>query len=202
MEEEGKHMKVSKDEEIEMLKGILVEKGVEIELWKGRCETEEKKNGRLLGNGEKNKEKEGDDKNGIKKQWELKNRIGEGSYREEKSREMGQGRRRFCHFWNNGRCQFSDEDCMFLHRESPECKHGYRCSMRRCMFYHPRREDWNVDLSNRWSNFWNVSSLWPGGNLYDGRGMNKDRMQGKNNVGKRFEKTYGWEASKNIRVEM
>ena len=74
----------------------------------------------------------------------------------EKFRDVRQRRRRFCHFWNNGGCKYKDSECWFLHRESPECRYGKECRMRRCMFYHPRKENWfssqgnqNVDYNYR-----------------------------------------------------
>ena len=46
-----------------------------------------------------------------------------------KSRDMKQERKRFCHFWNNGRCRYRDKECRFLHEESPECRYGKECNM-------------------------------------------------------------------------
>ena len=57
---------------------------------------------------------------------------------------MSKERKKFCHFWNNGKCRYSDSQCWYLHRESPECKFGRKCEMRRCMFYHPHRESWDL----------------------------------------------------------
>ena len=57
--------------------------------------------------------------------------------------EMKQERRKFCHFWNNGRCRYRDSECWFLHEESPVCRFGRECKVRRYMFYHPQRENWS-----------------------------------------------------------
>ena len=59
--------------------------------------------------------------------------------------EMKQERRRFCHFWNNGRCRYKDSECWFVHEESPECKFGKECTVRRCMFYHPHKKNWSSE---------------------------------------------------------
>ena len=61
------------------------------------------------------------------------------------NRGMKQERRKFCHFWNNGRCKYRDSECWFLHEESPECRFGRECTVRRCMFYHPQRENWYLN---------------------------------------------------------
>ena len=58
---------------------------------------------------------------------------------------MKQGRKRFCHYWNNGRCKYKDSECWFSHKESPECKFGRECKRRRCMFYHPHRDNDNKE---------------------------------------------------------
>ena len=59
--------------------------------------------------------------------------------------------KRYCHFWNNGRCKYRDSECWFMHKESPNCKFGRECRMRRCMFYHPHRENryMNEEEQNR-----------------------------------------------------
>ena len=57
---------------------------------------------------------------------------------------MKQGGKRFCHFWNNGRCRYKDTECRFLHEESPECRYGKECNMRRCMFYHSQKENFSM----------------------------------------------------------
>ena len=45
-------------------------------------------------------------------------------------------RKRYCHYWNNGKCRYSDRECNYLHEEAPEC--WYRnCSRSKCMFYYP-----------------------------------------------------------------
>ena len=56
--------------------------------------------------------------------------------REERNQNRGmkQERRKFCHFWNNGRCKYRDSECWFLHEESPECRFGRECTVRKLVF--------------------------------------------------------------------
>ena len=60
---------------------------------------------------------------------------------DESVRDVRKKRKRFCHFWNNGRCRFRDSECRFVHEESLECRYGKECKMKRCMFYHAREEN-------------------------------------------------------------
>ena len=42
----------------------------------------------------------------------------------------------FCHYFNNDlECPF-DEECIFLHEDSPVCKYGELCERTNCMFKH------------------------------------------------------------------
>ena len=70
-----------------------------------------------------------------------------------KGENKRQGRRRFCHFWNNGKCRYSDLECWYLHEESPECKFGVECKMRRCMYYYSEKESWWKSESYRRKNW-------------------------------------------------
>ena len=63
---------------------------------------------------------------------------------------------KYCHYWNNGTCRYSDKDCRYLHKEAPECWYS-DCTRSKCMFYHPRQ---NVSKKffqqgPQWINPWN-----------------------------------------------
>ena len=58
--------------------------------------------------------------------------------------EMSKKRKKFCHFWNNGKCKYRDSECWYLHRESPECRYGGECKFKRCMYYHPKGESYHL----------------------------------------------------------
>jgi hypothetical protein len=46
----------------------------------------------------------------------------------------------FCHYLNNDRdCPFEDQ-CIFAHEDSPECKFGTECERMMCMFQHEERD--------------------------------------------------------------
>lgn len=51
-------------------------------------------------------------------------------------------RRQFCHFWNNGYCRYSANDCKFRHEESPYCESSENCTIFRCQFYHESFLSW------------------------------------------------------------
>ena len=47
----------------------------------------------------------------------------------------------YCHFYNNDKdCPFDDE-CVFAHQDSPDCKYGAGCERVMCMFSHEDKED-------------------------------------------------------------
>ena len=47
-----------------------------------------------------------------------------------------------CHYFNNKKeCPFSDIGCMFLHKQSKECKYGKKCNTKLCMFQHNTEGD-------------------------------------------------------------
>ena len=74
---------------------------------------------------------------GFKKRKEDRKESGSKNGKNGDSRK---GNRRFCHFWNNGRCRHSESECRFLHEESPDCRFGKECNRSTCMFYHPKQE--------------------------------------------------------------
>jgi len=117
-----------------------------------------KKNGMIWRNGKEDEEEEGDAGKAMTEQEKLKTKIGEGNYREEITRRTGQGRRRFCHFWNNGGCK--EEECVFLHRKSPECRAGRKCNMGKCMYRHPNEEDWSD--GKKWQSTYGRNGYWDG----------------------------------------
>ena len=51
----------------------------------------------------------------------------------------------YCHFFNNNvECPFN-EQCIFLHEESEQCKYGVACERENCMYKHDENDDENVD---------------------------------------------------------
>ena len=54
----------------------------------------------------------------IQKVRSFKKKSEDGKEERYQNGEMKQERRRFCHFWNNGRCRYRDSECWFLHEES------------------------------------------------------------------------------------
>ena len=47
----------------------------------------------------------------------------------------------FCHYYNNDKeCPF-DEQCIFAHEDSPECKYANGCERMLCMFKHEEKEE-------------------------------------------------------------
>ena len=47
----------------------------------------------------------------------------------------------FCHYFNNDKeCPYDDQ-CIFAHEESPECKFGRGCERMMCMFQHEESDD-------------------------------------------------------------
>ena len=51
----------------------------------------------------------------------------------------------FCHFWNNDKeCPYDDQ-CIFAHEDSPECKFGNGCERIMCMFQHEENDDGDED---------------------------------------------------------
>ena len=47
----------------------------------------------------------------------------------------------YCHYFNNDDdCPFN-EDCVFLHEDSPQCKYGDQCERNLCMFQHNENDD-------------------------------------------------------------
>ena len=51
----------------------------------------------------------------------------------------------FCHFFNNEKlCPFS-KDCIFLHKDAPNCKYGSKCERIYCMFKHEYLENENSE---------------------------------------------------------
>ena len=51
----------------------------------------------------------------------------------------------FCHYFNNDQtCPFND-DCVFLHEESGDCKYGESCEREFCMFQHKENNDSSYD---------------------------------------------------------
>ena len=47
----------------------------------------------------------------------------------------------FCHYFNNNKdCPFEDE-CIFVHEESDNCKYGKQCERKLCMFKHENPEE-------------------------------------------------------------
>ena len=47
----------------------------------------------------------------------------------------------FCHFLNNNKdCPFEDE-YIFVHEESGNCKYGYQCERKLCMFMQEKTEE-------------------------------------------------------------
>ena len=71
---------------------------------------------------------------GFKRRGE---RNGGKNIQDEGIREVRKRRRRFCHFWNNGRCRFRDSECRYVHEESLECRYGKQC--KKCFFMHERK---------------------------------------------------------------
>merc|ERR1712080_416144 len=48
-------------------------------------------------------------------------------------------KKRYCHFWNNGRCRYSEAKCGYLHKDCPHCARGNKCKMELCMYYHTKK---------------------------------------------------------------
>jgi hypothetical protein len=46
----------------------------------------------------------------------------------------------FCHYINNDKDCPYDDQCIFSHEESPECKFGSECERIMCMFQHEERD--------------------------------------------------------------
>ena len=47
----------------------------------------------------------------------------------------------FCHYFNNDKdCPF-DENCLYIHEESGNCRYGNTCERRMCMFKHEESKD-------------------------------------------------------------
>ena len=47
----------------------------------------------------------------------------------------------FCHYYNNNKdCPYNDQ-CVFIHEESDECKYGKACERMLCMFKHDESDD-------------------------------------------------------------
>ena len=54
----------------------------------------------------------------------------------------------FCHFWNNDKeCPYDDQ-CIFAHEDSPECKFGNGCERIMCMFQHEENDDGDEDKND------------------------------------------------------
>ena len=54
----------------------------------------------------------------------------------------------FCHYFNNDQdCPFDDQ-CIFAHEESPECKFGRGCERMLCMFQHEDEENSDDEDNN------------------------------------------------------
>ena len=54
----------------------------------------------------------------------------------------------FCHFWNNDKeCPYDDQ-CIFAHEDSPECKFGNGCERIMCMFQHEENNDGDADKND------------------------------------------------------
>lgn len=47
----------------------------------------------------------------------------------------------YCHFFNNAKTCPYEEECVFLHENSGNCKYGYSCDRNYCMFKHAKKED-------------------------------------------------------------
>ena len=53
----------------------------------------------------------------------------------------------YCHYWNNEKeCPYDDQ-CIFAHEDSPECKFRKGCERILCMFQHEENDDDNDDES-------------------------------------------------------
>ena len=49
----------------------------------------------------------------------------------------GRNENNFCVHWNRGRCMYTDEDCLYAHKESPHCFYQDRCDKKNiCRFFH------------------------------------------------------------------
>ena len=49
----------------------------------------------------------------------------------------GRNENNFCVHWNRGRCMYTDEDCLYAHKESPHCFYQDRCDKKNiCRFLH------------------------------------------------------------------
>ena len=72
------------------------------------------------------------------------------NYEETKSRHIKAAHEHiklYCHFFNNknnGECPFN-EQCIFLHEESEQCKYGVACERENCMYKHDEDDDGNDD---------------------------------------------------------
>jgi len=156
--EEEEHKENDEDEGIKKVKGELDNEDAGIGVRRNGYREKVKKNGVTWRNEKEDEEEKSDTRRAMTEQEKLKTEIGEGSYREEVIRKTGQGRSRFCHYWNNGVCK--EEECEFLHKESPECRAGRKCSMRKCMYRHPNEEDWSD--GKKWQSTYGRNGYWDG----------------------------------------
>ena len=47
----------------------------------------------------------------------------------------------FCRNWNNSTCDYGDNACRFLHKESPDCRYQNRCrNISSCRFFHGQQQ--------------------------------------------------------------
>ena len=55
----------------------------------------------------------------------------------------------FCHYFNNNKiCPFNNQ-CIFLHEPSTDCKYGSKCERINCMYKHDKPENDNDDISEQ-----------------------------------------------------
>ena len=123
---------------------------IQTRVWKEWLEKQETRKSR------ENEEFLGEEIDDEKGEYEVRKERGfkKRYVREERDQngEMGKERKKFCHFWNNGKCKYRDSECWYLHRESPECRYGRKCNFRRCMFYHPEGESYYLNNRKQHSN--------------------------------------------------
>ena len=53
---------------------------------------------------------------------------------------------KYCHYYNNGKCSFEEKSgrkCIFSHANAPACNFDGNCNRKKCMFSHPRQNQYN-----------------------------------------------------------